>query len=103
MQYLKAIFIGATAAIVTTLLHQSLQPWGLLLGLTFTYSSIWWVGRESGKKRFKALASAIWLAVIIRAGTVGEGQEILVMGDKAGTALLLLGTLTVFLATVRRI
>ncbi len=103
MQTFKAIALGAAAAVVTTLLHQSLQPWGLFLGLVFTYGSIWWVGRESGKKRFKALAAAIWLLIVFRAGTFGEGQEILIIGDSAGTALMLLGILTVIAATLRRI
>ena len=103
MQALKAIVAGLTAAIITTLLHQSLQPWGLFLGLAYTYASIWWVGRESGKKKFKAIAAVIWIAVMVRAGTFGEGQEILIIGDGAGTALMLLGVLTVFTATLRRI
>lgn len=103
MQSLKAIAAGLIAAIVTTLLHQSLQPWGLLLGLAFTYASIWWVGRESGKKKFKALAAAIWLVVAFRAGTFGEGQEILIIGDGVGTALMLLGIITLLAATLRRI
>lgn len=103
MQIVKAVLAGAVAAIITTLLHQSLQPWGLFLGLAFTYSAIWWVGRESGGKRLKALAAAIWLLFIYRAGTFGEGQEILIIGDNAGTALFLLGLFTVIAATLRRV
>lgn len=103
MSILIALLAGAISSVVTVLLHRSIQPWGLFLGLAFTLTSLWWVGRETAQKRYKAIASAIWFIVLYRAGSFGEGQEILVMGDGVGTALFLLGLVTLIYGTLRKI
>ena len=52
---------------------------------------IWWVGRYCGKRRYRLYALAAWFFVIARAGSFGAGQELLIQGDNAGSALLTLG------------
>jgi hypothetical protein len=52
---------------------------------------IWWVGRYCGKRRYRIYALAAWFIVIARAGSFGAGQELLIQGDNAGSALLTLG------------
>jgi hypothetical protein len=99
---LKAIFIGAISAIAAILLHQTIPPLGVALGLTATYIGIWSLGRKYGQRKLKVIASLTWLVIVTRAGTFGAGQELLVQGDGVGTALLLLGAATLFIATAAR-
>lgn len=102
MQIATALFFGVSSAVASILLHQSLPPFGLILGLTLSYFSIWYVGRYTGKRMYKVVALFIWIAVIARAGSFGVGQELLIQGDSVGAALLVLGLLSVTAAAARR-
>jgi hypothetical protein len=64
---------------------------------------IWWVGRYSGKRRYRFYALAAWFLLIIRAGSFGSGQELLIQGDNAGSALLTLGFLAGVAALFRKL
>lgn len=103
MKSLYSLALGALIAVAATLIHQSIPPLGVLVSIVSTYTTIWWVGRKFGKKRYKFLALLAWLLVIMRAGTFGTGQELLVQGDNVGSALLLLGFLIGLLAAIKRV
>ncbi|CAN2214649.1 hypothetical protein MCEMRE26_01068 [Candidatus Nanopelagicaceae bacterium] len=103
MKFLISIFFGAFNAIAATLIHQSIPPFGVAIAIGSTFTAIWWIGRRYGKKRYKFLALFAWLLVIIRAGTFGAGQELLIQGDNAGSALLLIGFLAGLLAALKRV
>jgi hypothetical protein len=103
MNILLSIGLGATTAIAATLIHQSLPPLGVIVAITSTYTAIWWLGRYLGKKRYKFLALAAWIIVIIRAGTFGAGQEILIMGDNTGSSLLFIGFLVGVIAAFKKV
>lgn len=102
MRYLLAIIYGAAAAVPAILLHQTLPPLGIIVGLLFSYLAIWLVGRSFGARFFKFIAAIGWIAVIFRASTYGTGQELLVQGDGVGSTLLLVGTLVVLIAVAAR-
>jgi hypothetical protein len=102
MQILIALFFGISSGLAAVLLHQSVPPMGLILGLTLSYFSIWYVGRYTGKKIYKILAACAWIAIALRAGTFGVGRELLIQGDSLGAALMVLGLLIVLLAAYRR-
>ena len=102
MQTLIALFFGLSSGVAAILLHQSLPPLGLILGLTLSYFSIWYVGRYTGKRFYKVIAAFAWLAIVLRAGTFGVGRELLIQGDSAGAALMVLGLLALALAIYRR-
>lgn len=102
MQILTALFFGLSSGVAAILLHQSLPPLGLILGLVLSYFSIWYVGRYSGKRIYKVLAAFAWLAIVFRAGSFGVGQELLIQGDSVGAALMVIGLIAVFFATIRR-
>ena len=91
MKFLYAIALGAATALGATLIHQTLPPFGVALGIFTTYVMIWWVGRYCGKRRYRVFALTAWFFVIARAGSFGAGQELLIQGDNAGSALLTLG------------
>ena len=102
MRFLASLLIGAGTAAIAILLHQSLPPFGLATSLFFTYIAIWMIGRTFAARRYKFFAAIAWLSVILRGGTVGVGQEILVQGDSVGSALLLLGTFVLAAAILAR-
>jgi hypothetical protein len=91
VKFLYAIALGAATALGATLIHQTLPPFGVALGIFTTYVMIWWVGRYCGKRGYRVFALAAWFFVIARAGSFGAGQELLIQGDNAGSALLTLG------------
>jgi len=95
--------MGAFAAVVAVLLHQSLPPIGVVTSMLFTYCAIWYVGRKYGSRKYKWAASIAWILVIFRASTFGAGQELLVQGDGVGSALLLVGTLVALSAVAARV
>jgi hypothetical protein len=57
MQILVALFFGLSSGFASVLLHQSLPPFGLILGLLLSYFSIWYVGRYTGKRIYKVFAA----------------------------------------------
>ncbi|MFZ9099737.1 MAG: hypothetical protein ACO20U_00135 [Candidatus Planktophila sp.] len=103
MKFLYSIALGAATALGATLIHQTLPPLGVSLGIFTTYVMVWWVGRYAGKRRYRLFALAAWFLVIARAGSFGVGQELLIQGDSAGSALLTLGFLAGFVAIFRKI
>ncbi|MCX6444987.1 MAG: hypothetical protein NTY85_05605 [Actinobacteria bacterium] len=103
MKSLLSLIFGALTATGVTLIHQTLPPFGLMVSLITTFTGIWWVGRYYGKKRYKLWALLGWLIVIVRAGSYGVGQELLIQGDNAGSALLLVGFSLGILAVLRKI
>ena len=103
MKFLLSIGLGSATAIAATLIHQSLPPLGVIVAIISTYAAIWWVGRYLGKKRYKFLALTAWIIVIIRAGTFGTGQELLIQGDNAGSSLLFIGFLVGVIAALKKV
>lgn len=98
MKIIAALFYGALLGASATLLHLLLFPLGLILGLIATLLGIWAIGRSSRLQRYKVLAAASWLFVVVQGATLGVGEELLIQGDLAGSLLLLLGTLTLVIA-----
>lgn len=93
MKFLLSLFFGAVVALSATLIHQTLPPLGVIIGIFATYIGIWYIGRRFGKRRYKFFALVAWLIVIARAGSFGVGNELLIQGDNQGSALLMIGFL----------
>lgn len=103
MKFLYAIALGAATGFGATLIHQTLPPFGVTLGIITTYVMVWWVGRYSGKRRYRFYALIAWFLVIARAGSFGQGSELLIQGDNAGSALVTLGFFAGLAALFRKI
>ena len=56
MNFVYAIFIGVATALSATLIHQTLPPIGAIIAIVASYLAIWWVGRYTGKRRYKFFA-----------------------------------------------
>jgi len=102
MKFLFSLLFGALIAISATLIHQTLPPFGVAVGIIATYVGIWYIGRRYGKRRYKFYALAAWLAVISKAGSFGAGNELLIQGDNSGSALLMIGFLIGLIAVLPR-
>lgn len=102
MQLILSLIYGAFTAVIAILLHQSIPPFGVIASLFFSFIAIWMIGRHFGGRKFKWAAFIGWLAVIFRAATFGEGQELLIQGDSVGSTLLLLGTVIALAAVSAR-
>jgi hypothetical protein len=102
MKFLFSILFGAAVAVSATLIHQTLPPLGVTVGIFATYLGIWYVGRRYGKRRYKAYSLIAWFLVIGKAGSFGAGNELLIQGDNAGSALLTIGFIAGVVAVLRR-
>jgi len=102
MRALISLIFGAVVAIGATLIHPTRPPVGVILALIGSYMCIRWIGRFFGKKRYKLIALFGWFIVIVRAGTFGVGQELLIQGDNSGTALLFIGFILGIIAVLQR-
>jgi hypothetical protein len=103
MKFLFSLFFGAAIATSATLIHQTLPPLGVAVGIIATYLGIWYIGRRYGKRRYKLYALIAWLLVIGKAGSFGAGQELLIQGDNQGSALLMIGFITGVVAVLSRV
>ncbi|CAN2214033.1 hypothetical protein MCEMRE254_01063 [Candidatus Nanopelagicaceae bacterium] len=102
MNFLSSLLFGALVAISATLIHQTLPPLGVAVGIIATYIGIWYMGRRYGKRRYKFYALIAWLIVISKAGSFGAGNELLIQGDNPGSALLMIGFLVGLVAVLPR-
>lgn len=103
MKVLLSLALGVATALGATLIHPSIPPVGAIVAIVTTYVLIWWIGRHYGKRRYRIYALIAWIFVIMRAGTFGVGQELLIQGDTAGSALLTLGFVAGLLAIFRKV
>jgi hypothetical protein len=102
MRLIFSLLIGAVSAIAATLIHQTLAPVGVAIGILESYLAIWWLGRYFGKRRYKFVALIGWFVVIAKAGSFGAGHELLIQGDNPGSALLTLGFIAGLIALLQR-
>lgn len=98
MKLIGSLAYGAILGAAAVLLHNAYQPWGLVLSLVGTGVGIWLIGRAWGLRRYKFFAALTWAAVILRAGTLGVGNELLILGNMTGNALVVGGLITLFIA-----
>jgi hypothetical protein len=88
VKYFLSFLVGGLTAAAGVFLHLSYPPAGLILALAGTAATFWSIGRSYGKSRFKVVALLGWIVVVIDATTYGDGGELLVQGDTAGTTFL---------------
>jgi hypothetical protein len=97
-----ALFFGAAIGFIGVILHNSYQPFGILLALLATAVGINFAGQLFGGQRYKVLAALAWLAVALRAGTSGISNEILIISNLYGNIFLLGGLFVAIIALVKK-
>jgi hypothetical protein len=98
MKFLGALAVGVTSGIAAIFLHHFAPPFGIAIAITGTFVAIWSVGRTFGKRFYKLVASASWLAVFWRGASLGVGNEIFIQGDRLGNIFLLSSVIALILA-----
>jgi hypothetical protein len=97
-----ALFFGAVIGFIGIILHNSYEPFGILLALLTTAVGIIFTGQLFGAQKYKLIATIGWIAVVLRAGTYGASDEILIVSNLYGNIFLLGGLLIAFIAVVRK-
>ena len=99
MKFIYSAAIGILTAIAAVLLHVFNPPVGLILALFGSAATIWAIGRQFGARKYKLVASLTWGFILWRASTFGVGNELLVQGNAQGSALVLVGLISLFIVT----
>lgn len=102
MNLLKALIFGSLIGFCGVLLHNFTPPFGLYASLILTFLGIKVVGQRFFYLRYQIYAAVAWLTVVVRAGTPGNGDEILVYGNSYGNLFLLGGFIAVVIALIVR-
>ena len=89
-----SLFLGAVISFIGVVLHNSIQPFGVLLALLTTYIGLNFAGQLFGSRKFKVITVIGWILISLRAGTYGLSQEILIISNLYGN-LFLLGGLSI--------
>lgn len=103
MKYFASLAWGVVLGTAAVLLHNAYQPFGLILSLLASGVGIWMIGITWGKRHLKVIAIFGWLAIVLRATSLGVGNELLVQGNWNGNALVLVGLLTMLFAVATRV
>jgi hypothetical protein len=98
MKFLGALLIGIGTGTAAIFLHHFAPPFGLAVAITGTLATIWSIGRLYGKRHYKLLAAAAWLAIFWKGASLGVGNEILVQGDNLGNIFLFSSFVALLLA-----
>ena len=97
-----ALLFGAVIGFLGVILHNSFQPFGILLALLTTAVGVNFAGQLFGAKKYKLMATVAWLAVALRAGSYGASHEILIISNVYGNIFLLGGLFVAFIAIVNK-
>jgi hypothetical protein len=98
MKTLASLLAGAVTGVAAVFLHLFLPPFGLVLAVIGTFTSIWAVGRRFGKRRYKLLTTLAWMFVFSRGASFGNGKEIFIQGDSLGNYFLALSFIAIIAA-----
>ncbi|MDP1719669.1 MAG: hypothetical protein Q8L08_01530 [Candidatus Nanopelagicaceae bacterium] len=93
MKLLASLAWGIVLGAAAVLLHDAYVPLGLIIALLGSSIGVWLVGRMWGRRRYKVAAVVAWLILVLRAGSLGAGNELLVQGNITGNALVVGGFL----------
>ena len=96
MRTIYSIFLGAILGIGSIFLHLVLPPFGFIFAIISSVVGIWAIGRKWGQRYLKVIAGCAWVIIVLRGGTPGLSNEILIQGDTLGSALINIGFIAIF-------
>jgi len=102
LKAIGALFFGAAIGFIGVVLHNAFEPIGILLALLTTAIGINFAGQLFGSQKYKLITAIAWLAVVLRAGTYGASDEILIISNLYGNIFLLGGLLVAFIAVIKK-
>lgn len=98
---LLAFIWGVFLGLAGTVFHNAFVPFGFLLAMASIAVGIWTVGRMTYSRRYKLIAVAGLIAIVLRSAITGTGNEILILSNTTGTLFLIFGTLIAVLMALR--
>jgi hypothetical protein len=100
MSIFKSVGLGLIVGFSSVLLHNHNLPFGLIAALLLTFVGIRSIGQLYFFRRYQVFFSLSWLLVVIRAGSPGFADEILVYGNTPGNIFLLGGLVVLLLGLI---
>jgi uncharacterized membrane protein YeaQ/YmgE (transglycosylase-associated protein family) len=97
MNTIKSIFFGAFIGFCSTMLHNLYSPYGFIASLLLTFLGIRVIGQTLFKISYQLIAALAWLLVVLKAGTPGTGNELLIYGNTYGNLFFIGGLIALFL------
>lgn len=93
MKFLKSVFLGLLVGFSATLLHNIFPPVGLIGAIILTYLGVRVSEQIFIFKRYQIYTSLAWLLVVLRAGSIGFADELLIYGNTTGNVFMVGGFL----------
>jgi hypothetical protein len=100
MNVIRSIVFGALIAFTATMLHNLYSPYGYVASLVLTFLGMKVIGQTLFKIGYQLIAALAWLAVVVKAGTPGTGDELLIYGNTYGNLFLLGGLVALLLGLI---
>ena len=97
MNTIKSIIFGALIGFCATMLHNLYTPYGFIASLILTFLGIRVIGQTLFKISYQLITALAWLLVVLKAGTPGTGDELLIYGNTYGNLFLIGGLIALFL------
>jgi len=97
MRIIKSIVFGALIGFCATMLHNIYSPYGFIASLLLTFLGIRVIGQTLFKISYQLIAALAWLVVVVKAGTPGTGDELLIYGNTYGNLFFICGLIALFL------
>jgi len=95
MKFLKSVFLGLLVGFSATLLHNIFPPFGLIGAIILTYLGVKVSEQIYIFKRYQIYTSLAWLLVVVRAGSIGFADELLIYGNTSGNVFMIGGFLAI--------
>ncbi|MEY3889955.1 MAG: hypothetical protein RLY62_137 [Actinomycetota bacterium] len=95
MKFLKSVFLGLLVGFSATLLHNIFPPFGLIGAIILTYLGVKVSEQIFIFKRYQIYTSLAWLLVVVRAGSIGFADELLIYGNTSGNVFMIGGFLAI--------
>jgi len=95
MKFLKSVFLGLLVGFSATLLHNIFPPFGLIGAIILTYLGVKVSEHIFIFKRYQIYTSLAWLLVVVRAGSIGFADELLIYGNTSGNVFMIGGFLAI--------
>jgi uncharacterized membrane protein YeaQ/YmgE (transglycosylase-associated protein family) len=97
MNVIKSLVFGALIGFSATMLHNLYSPYGYVASLVISFLGIRVISQTLHKISYQLIAALAWLLVVLKAGTPGAGDELLIYGNTYGNLFLVGGLFALLL------
>lgn len=98
MRIIVSAFVGAVLGIAATFIHNLWPPMGLIVAIAGTFLGIRLLGQLYFERTVKVVATLAWILVVMRASSLGNGDELLITGLPIGSYFVAGGFISALIA-----